>query len=99
MVDLRVKLYAVQLPLGIFCCRGGSEPLRELLIKQLAPATVDHAAALGSFGAELDMDKLRGFDRFVARMAAKHDTSGAMKAEGVDEAAIAAFANELVSRI
>ena len=42
------------------------------------------------------MDRLKGIDRFVAKMVAKSDMGSSMKAEGVDEAAIDAFAQAMV---
>ena len=85
------------LPFGVFCCRCGTDDTRALLAKSVPEKLLARAADAASFGGEMDINTLRGFDRFVAKMVSKSDSAGTFHSGGIQDARIDAFAKALVS--
>ena len=55
--------------LGLFLCAGFVEKAGEIFANNVDPELRAHAVACECFGGEIDMGKLRGFDRLITKMA------------------------------
>ena len=55
--------------LGLFLCAGFVEKAGEIFANNVDPELRAHAVACECFGGEIDMSKLRGFDRLITKMA------------------------------
>ena len=55
--------------LGLFLCAGFVEKAGEIFANHVDPELRAHAVACECFGGEIDMSKLRGFDRLITKMA------------------------------
>ncbi|MGL5616436.1 MAG: flavodoxin domain-containing protein [Sarcina sp.] len=58
--------------LGIFLCNGFVEKTEEFIKANISEDLVNHATVIMSFGGELDVDKLKGFDKFVTKIVSKN---------------------------
>lgn len=56
---------------GFFFCKGFEEDMDELIKDNLPDEVADKAIIIDSFGGELDIEKQKGIDRFVAKMIIK----------------------------
>ena len=63
------KPVLLQKHLGLFLCAGFVEKAGEIFANNVDPELRAHAAACECFGGEIDMGKLRGFDRLITKMA------------------------------
>lgn len=63
------KPVLLQKRLGLFLCAGFAEKAGEIFANNVDPELRAHAVACECFGGEIDMDKLRGFDRLITKMA------------------------------
>ena len=55
--------------LGLYLCAGFAEKAGEIFANNVDPELRAHAVACECFGGEIDMGKLRGFDRLITKMA------------------------------
>ena len=55
--------------LGLYLCAGFAEKAGEIFANNVDPELRAHAVACECFGGEIDMSKLRGFDRLITKMA------------------------------
>lgn len=64
--------------LGLFVCAGFVDKADELFKNNIDTALLGHALACECFGGEIDLGKLRGFDKLVTKMALRSfkDESG-----------------------
>lgn len=58
--------------LGIFLCNGFVEKTEEFIKANISEDIVNHATITISFGGELDINKLKGFDKFVTKIVSKN---------------------------
>ena len=63
------KPVLLQKRLGLFLCAGFAEKAGEIFANNVDPELRAHAVACECFGGEIDMGKLRGFDRLITKMA------------------------------
>lgn len=63
------KPVLLQKRLGLFLCAGFAEKAGEIFANNVDPELRAHAVACECFGGEIDMSKLRGFDRLITKMA------------------------------
>lgn len=63
------KPVLLQKRLGLFLCAGFVEKAGEIFANNVDPELRAHAVACECFGGEIDMGKLRGFDRLITKMA------------------------------
>lgn len=75
-----------------FICCGFADKADEYFGANLPQALRDSAVAFDSFGGELDLNKLKGFDKIIAKMAASQ-TGG--ETPRIIEENITAFADKL----
>ena len=55
--------------LGLYLCAGFAEKAGEIFANNVDPELRAHAVACECFGGEIDMSKLRGFNRLITKMA------------------------------
>ena len=63
------KPVLLQKRLGLYLCAGFAEKAGEIFANNVDPELRAHAVACECFGGEIDMGKLRGFDRLITKMA------------------------------
>ena len=63
------KPVLLQRRLGLYLCAGFAEKAGEIFANNVDPELRAHAVACECFGGEIDMGKLRGFDRLITKMA------------------------------
>ena len=63
------KPVLLQKRLGLYLCAGFAEKSGEIFANNVDPELRAHAVACECFGGEIDMGKLRGFDRLITKMA------------------------------
>ena len=63
------KPVLLQKRLGLYLCAGFAEKAGEIFANNVDPELRAHAVACECFGGEIDMSKLRGFDRLITKMA------------------------------
>lgn len=63
------KPVLLQKHLGLYLCAGFAEKAGEIFANNVDPELRAHAVACECFGGEIDMGKLRGFDRLITKMA------------------------------
>ena len=63
------KPILLQKRLGLYLCAGFAEKAGEIFANNVDPELRAHAVACECFGGEIDMGKLRGFDRLITKMA------------------------------
>lgn len=86
----------LQRPLGLFVCRCGKDDTKALVAAQVGHALSAHAVAVESFGGEMDLEKQKGFDRFVAKMVAGKGENSGMESGGILADRIDAFADGIM---
>ena len=63
------KPVLLQKRLGLYLCAGFAEKAGEIFANNVDPELRAHAVACECFGGEIDMSKLRVFDRLITKMA------------------------------
>ena len=63
------KPILLQKRLGLYLCAGFAEKAGELFENNVDPELRAHALACDCFGGEIDLSKLRGFEKLVTKMA------------------------------
>ena len=63
------KPVLLQKRLGLFLCAGFVEKAGEIFANNVDPELRAHAVACECFGGEIDMGKLRGFEKLITKMA------------------------------
>lgn len=58
--------------LGIFVCNGTIEATDDVINANLSQEIIESSIAIMSFGGELNIDKLKGMDKFIAKMVTKN---------------------------
>ncbi|MEG2252254.1 MAG: hypothetical protein RSC98_04365, partial [Clostridia bacterium] len=72
---------------------------RAVLTAQIGAKLMAHAAAVASFGGELNPALQKGIDRIVVAIVSKSEQSSAMQADGIHVERIAEFADTLVQAV
>ncbi|MDO4541355.1 MAG: flavodoxin domain-containing protein [Bacillota bacterium] len=79
--------------LGLFICCGFTDKAQEELNAVYSQELRDHAAALGCFGGEINIDKQKGIDKLIAKAAVKQgEKDGTFNIPKLDVNAIQDFA-------
>ncbi len=71
------------------------DSVREIITGMLPLELKDHAVICASFGGRLDIDKLKGSDKIIAKMVEKSKDDSRKVFEGIDQGAIRTFAAEV----
>lgn len=74
--------------LAIYVTNSFSDSAMEFLEKAVPEDLRGHALWIGSVGGRLDMDSLKGFDKFVAKMVSRAVEEGQKVNDGIDDAAL-----------
>ncbi|MDD3217712.1 MAG: flavodoxin domain-containing protein [Lachnospiraceae bacterium] len=85
-----------QRKLACFICNGFVEQEKQILAGNFSQEFMDHAFYVRSFGGELDVNKLKGFDKFVAKNVMRSAQGKAMGTPKILEDRIAELANEIL---
>jgi len=86
----------LQKPLALFLCRMDTDDPRVLLKAQAGEKLTEHAVYAGCLGGMMDLEKLKGFDRFIMKMVQKSEESkGMTAAPGISQEGVNACADAL----
>ena len=76
---------------GLFVCCSDFPNSVSYIEKNFPPVLVKKAVACGGFGAKMNPDEMKGFDRFVAKVAMKRIKKAGAEAPSIKYAEIAKF--------
>ena len=86
-------------PLALFACRCGTDDLPTFFAAQVGQALVSHAVYADCLGGAMDIEKQKGFDKFIVNMINKSSTSQTMAMPGIIPENVAACADALAKAL
>jgi len=81
---------------GIFVCCSDFNGSLQYIEKNFPAVLVKKAIACDGFGARMNPDEMKGFDRFVAKVAARKIKKAGGEMPSIDRTKIAAFAKKFI---
>lgn len=84
----------IKKPFGLFVCCGSPENSDQVLELNVPKTLASAAKTVGFFGGELDFSRIKGFDKFIAKMVAGSAAKQGKEMPKLDFSKIDAFAKE-----